>query len=160
MGVFYPVRWRAGEIARIFLSAGEDWGWIGRRGLPGAQGLDLCLGKETMGQDAAAIFHVRAREAIRGFSEAARMSAGHAIWELQRGIRLTMPLSRPMPAVAPGVEELRIRDAAGAFRVFYFCRDVRGVLVFHAFTKKSQRAPKDEIETGRKRLKELLNEIV
>jgi phage-related protein len=88
------------------------------------------------------------------------MSVGHAIWELQRGMKLAMPLSRPMPAVAAGVEELRIRDSAGAFRVFYFVRDARGIVVFHAFVKKSQKTPKDEIETGRKRLKELLDEFI
>jgi phage-related protein len=62
-----------------------------------------------------AVFHVRARQAIRSFPETARLNIGHAIWELQRGMKLTMPLSRPMPAVAPGVQELRIRDDGGAF---------------------------------------------
>jgi phage-related protein len=76
----------------------------------------------------------------------------------QRGIKLTMPLSRPMPTVAPGVEELRIRDATGAYRVFYYLRDSRGVLVFHAFVKKAQKTPAGEIETGKRRLKELLDE--
>jgi phage-related protein len=106
-----------------------------------------------------AILHVRAREAIREFPDSVRMSIGHAIWELQRGIRLAMPLSRPMTAVAPGVEELRIRDAGGAYRVFYYLRGSRGLLVFHAFVKKSQKTPHDEIEVGRRRLKELLYEI-
>jgi hypothetical protein len=32
MGVFYPMRLREGEIARIFLSAGGDLGWMERRG--------------------------------------------------------------------------------------------------------------------------------
>jgi phage-related protein len=106
-----------------------------------------------------AILHIRAREAIREFPDAARLSVGHAIWELQRGMRLGMPLSRPMNAVAPGVEEIRIRDANGAYRVFYYLRNARGVLIFHAFVKKSQKTPQDEIETGRRRLRELLNEI-
>jgi phage-related protein len=105
-----------------------------------------------------AILHLRARQAIREFSDSVRMSVGHAIWELQRGIKLTMPLSRPMPTVAPGVEELRIRDATGAYRVFYYLRDSRGVLVFHAFVKKAQKTPAGEIETGKRRLKELLDE--
>jgi phage-related protein len=86
------------------------------------------------------------------------MSIGHAIWELQRGFGLTMPLSRPMAAIGPGVHELRVRDVSGAYRVFYYVRDVRGILVFHAFAKKSQKTPREEIETGRRRLKEMLNE--
>jgi phage-related protein len=106
-----------------------------------------------------AIFHLRARETIREFPESARANVGQAIWDLQRGVKLAMPTSKPMGSVAPGVEELRIRDATGAYRVFYYLRDIRGVLVFHAFIKKSQKTPKDEIDIGRRRLKELLDEI-
>ena len=57
-----------------------------------------------------------------------------------------------------GVEELRIKDANGAFRVFYFTKLVDRVLIFHAFQKKTRKTPTHEIELGRKRLKELQNE--
>jgi phage-related protein len=107
----------------------------------------------------AAIFHRRASDAIRDFSEEARLEIGQAIWDLQRGIKLKMPLSRAMASIAQGVEEIRIRDATGAYRVFYFLRSSEGVLVFHAFVKKSQKTPKEEIEIGRRRLKEMLYEI-
>lgn len=106
-----------------------------------------------------AVFHPQARAAIRRFPDAARLGLGQAVWDLQRGVRLGMPLSRPMPTVAPGVEELRIRDVGGAFRVFYYLRSVRGVLVFHAFEKKTQKTPQREIATGQRRLKEMLDEI-
>jgi len=106
-----------------------------------------------------AIFHIRAREAIREFPKSVRMSIGKAVWQLQAGLRLTMPLSKPMSEVARGAEELRIRDPSGAYRVFYWFRDARGVLVFHAFVKKSQNTPRQEIEIGRRRLRELLDEI-
>jgi phage-related protein len=69
-----------------------------------------------------------------------------------------MPVSRPMPSVGPGVEELRVRDRSGIFRVFYYTRYANAVLVFHAFVKKTQQTPKHEIELGQKRLKELLYE--
>jgi hypothetical protein len=44
---------------------------------------------------------------------------GKAIFDLQRGERLSMRVSRPMPSVAAGVEELRIRDRSGIYRAFY-----------------------------------------
>jgi len=69
-----------------------------------------------------------------------------------------MPLSRPMSSVAPSVEELRVRDRSGAYRVFYFARLVDSILIFHAFGKKTPRTPPHEIELAQKRLKEMLDE--
>jgi len=74
---------------------------------------------------------------------------------MQLGEQVGMPNSRPMPAVAPGVSELRVRGEDGIFRVFYFTASSLGVLVFHAFVKKTQRTPPLEMELARKRLKEL-----
>lgn len=68
-----------------------------------------------------------------------------------------MPLSRPMPSVAAGVHELRLRGDDGQFRVFYFTASADGILVIHAFAKKTEQTPQPEIETARKRLKELID---
>ena len=73
------------------------------------------------------------------------------------GEMLGMPVARPMPVVAPGVSELRVKSEDGIFRVFYFTATAKGVLVFHAFAKKTQRTPPLEIELAKKRLKELLD---
>jgi phage-related protein len=105
-----------------------------------------------------AIFHVAAREVFRAFPPDVRRSLGKAIWELQQGTQLGMPLSRPMLSVALGVYELRVKDASGAYRAFYYTRSSRGILVFHAFEKKTRQTPESEIRLGRKRLKELLDE--
>ncbi len=105
-----------------------------------------------------AIFHAEARDAIRNFPVTVKRALGKAIWELQKGERLGMPLSRPMPSVGPGVEELRVKDKSGAFRAFYYVRSTEGILVFHAFGKKSRATPVSEIRLGKKRLKELVNE--
>jgi phage-related protein len=71
-----------------------------------------------------------------------------------------MPLSRPIPSIEPGAAELRIRDRTGIYRAFYYVRSTRGILVFHAFVKKTQTTPVRELDLGRKRLKELLHEEV
>jgi phage-related protein len=104
------------------------------------------------------LFHPKAREAIRRFPQDARELVGRALFWLEMGKSLGMPQSRPMRSVAPGVAELRVRDAAGSYRVFYYVVSARGILVFHAFIKKTQRTPAPEIELARKRLKELIDE--
>lgn len=106
------------------------------------------------------IFHSKAREIIQDFPEEVRREIGKAIFDLQKSKRLTMPLSKPITSVASGVEELRIKDRNGIYRVFYFARIEDRVLIFHAFTKKTQKTPQREIELGKKRLKEILNEEI
>ena len=106
----------------------------------------------------AAIFHPAARESIRAFPVDGRKELGKAIYDLQRGETLSMPLSRPMVSVAPGAAELRTRDRAGIYRVFYYVKSVRGILIFHAFQKRDRATPVQEIEIGKKRLREFLNE--
>ena len=86
------------------------------------------------------------------------MRLGKAIFDLQKGETLSMPLSRPMPSVAEGVEELRVRDRTGAYRVFYLAKLADAILIFHAFTKKTQRTASREIALGRRRLKEMIYE--
>jgi phage-related protein len=102
-----------------------------------------------------ALFHPKALETIQSFPKPARHAMGEAILELQKGLRLTMPLSRAMPSIGKGVHELRIRDAAGIYRAFYLLRSDRGVVVFHAFEKRTMKTPPHEIKLGRKRLQEM-----
>ena len=105
-----------------------------------------------------AVFHVKAREVIKTFPPEVRLSLGKAIWEVQKGVAVGMPLSKPMPSVAAGVEELRIKDRTGIYRTFYYTKSERGIVVFHAFVKKTQKTPMLEMELGRRRLKEILRE--
>jgi len=60
--------------------------------------------------------------------------------------------------MAKGVEELRLKDRNGVYRVFYLASFADAVLIFHAFTKKTQKTPLREIDLARKRLKEMLYE--
>ncbi len=56
-----------------------------------------------------ALFHSKAQLAIRGFPEGIRRELGKVIFDLQKGEKISMPLSRPMPSVGAGVEELRVK---------------------------------------------------
>jgi phage-related protein len=101
------------------------------------------------------IFHPKAREALRALPDEMKDEFGQALFLLQQGFKLSVPLSRPLPQVAQGVEELRVRGREGIYRAFYYARSREGVLVFHVFMKKTERTPPLEIELGRKRLKEM-----
>lgn len=103
-------------------------------------------------------FHPKARAVLKGFPEDVRRELGKAIFDLQKGQKLSMPLSRPMPDVAKGVEELRLKDPKGVYRVFYLASFADAVVIFYAFTKKTQRTPLRDIVLARKRLKEMLYE--
>jgi phage-related protein len=62
---------------------------------------------------------------------------------------------KPMPTVGDGVFELRIR-AGGAFRVFYFMKRVEGIVVLHAFQKKSQQTAQLDVSLAAQRLRDYL----
>lgn len=104
------------------------------------------------------VFHPKARDTIRTFPREVRDRLGKALYLLQVGEQPGMPLSRPMPSVAPGASELRLHGEDGRFRAFYFTASAEGILVFHAFAKKTRQTPPAEIRTGRRRLKEMLDE--
>ena len=60
-------------------------------------------------------FRGSALDDLRSFPLSARREAGHQIDQLQNGHEPDD--YKPMTTVGPGVKEIRIRDAAGAFRV-------------------------------------------
>ena len=100
-------------------------------------------------------FHAKALGFIREQSTSIRLQIGEALRDLQRGLTLGMPLSRPMSTVAFGAHELRVKDAASAVRIFYVVKTKDAIWVFHGFTKKSAKTPISEIELGRQRLREV-----
>ena len=124
------------------------------------QSLTGCPSNETIRLLKPAIFHAAALRVIRSFPDEVRRVIGQTILDLQHGALIGMPLSRPMPSVASGVAELRIRERDGSYRVFYYAKSAAGVLILHAFTKKTQQTPGSEIAMARRRLKELLDETV
>jgi phage-related protein len=90
---------------------------------------------------------------LRDFPEEARREAGHQLDRVQRG--LAPDDWKPMPAVGPGVREVRIRDATGAFRVIYTATFAEAVYVLHAFEKKTQATPKRDLDLAATRLRDL-----
>lgn len=91
---------------------------------------------------------------IRSFPESARHDAGNQLRMVQRG---EQPRDfKPMPSIGKGVEEIRVWDESGTFRVIYTARIAGFVYVLHAFQKKSQATSKQDIERARVRYNTLL----
>lgn len=103
------------------------------------------------------IFHPTALEFIRGEDPTIRREIGEALRDLQKGLSLGLPLSRPMSHVASGTHELRVMGKTSSVRVFYFVKLAEAILVFHAFQKRTQKTPKREMALGQQRLKEVLH---
>lgn len=93
-------------------------------------------------------------ESLREFPEDARQDAGYQLDQVQRG---KQPSDfKPMPSVGKGVEELRVWDDSGTYRVIYVARLKEAVYVLHAFQKKTQAASKHDIEIAKNRYAELM----
>jgi len=54
---------------------------------------------------------------------------------------------------------IRIRDAAGAFRVLYVAKFDEAVYVLHCFQKKTQRTSKADLNLAALRYRDLLKEL-
>jgi phage-related protein len=92
-------------------------------------------------------------DCLRAFPDGARRDAGFQLDRVQRG--LEPDDWKPMTAIGPGVREIRVRDASGAFRVIYVASFSEAVYVLHAFQKKTQRTPQRDLKLAQMRLKEL-----
>lgn len=93
-------------------------------------------------------------KALREFPTDARHNAGYQLERLQGG--KTPDDFKPMPAIGKGVEEIRIWDDSGTFRVVYTARLEDAVYVLHAFQKKTQATSKRDIDTARQRFVQLM----
>jgi phage-related protein len=95
-------------------------------------------------------------QCVRDFPVDARHDAGYQLDKVQRGLQPDD--FRPMPTIGRGVEEIRIRDDAGTFRVIYTARLADAVFVLHAFQKKTQRTSQRDIEMGKARFREMMKD--
>jgi len=101
-------------------------------------------------------FHSAVAQALERLDVGTSASLADLFVLLAAGESLGMPVSRPMPSVAHGAHELRIRDRSGKLRIFYYTKHREAILVFHMFRKKTRQTPRSEIKTAQRRLKEML----
>ncbi len=86
------------------------------------------------------------------FSKAARLETGFLLRQLQSGIKLSSPHSRPMPSIGARCHELRINDENKTWRIVYRIDD-DAIIILDVFEKKSQTTPKKVIVNCKRRLK-------
>ncbi len=85
-------------------------------------------------------------------SREARVEAGFLLRQLQEGVQLSLPHSRPMPSIGKRCHELRIQDDDVTWRIVYRI-DQDAIVIFEIFAKKTNKTPKKVIEVCKKRLR-------
>jgi phage-related protein len=96
--------------------------------------------------------------------------AGHELDQVQHG--RDPDDWKPMPSVGPGAREIRVREAAGAFRVVYvaklastiyvlhcFHKLASTIYVLHCFQKKTRATRKSDLDLAQSRYRDLLTEL-
>jgi phage-related protein len=85
------------------------------------------------------------------FGAGARVQAGFLLRRLQRGERLAMPESRPMPGTGPACHELRLRDGKVNWRIMcHVAADA--IVILEVLVKKTATTPGHVFDECRTRL--------
>ncbi len=87
------------------------------------------------------------------FSKDARLEAGVLLRQLQLGVSLGLPHSRPMPAVGARCHELRVNDSQATWRILYRL-DGDAIVILDVFSKKTARTPKGVLDNCKRRLRD------
>lgn len=88
-------------------------------------------------------------EDLRAFPEGSRRHAGYQLHRIQAGLEAED--WRAMTEIGPGTAEIRLRDGAGAWRVFYVARFDEAIYILHCFNKKSQHTSGKDKAIGKAR---------
>jgi phage-related protein len=94
---------------------------------------------------------------LREFPEDARHDVGYQLDKVQRGHQPDD--FKPMPSIGRGVEEIRVWDESGAYRVDYTARHAEAVYVLHAFQKKTQATAQRDVDVAKARYNELMRGV-
>lgn len=94
-------------------------------------------------------------EFLLALTATTQLEVADAIVLLESGRILSMPLSRNLSSIRPGLHELRFRDKAGQIRVFYFLKKGEAIYLVHACRKKTQEIPSKELNIVLKRIREI-----
>ena len=102
-------------------------------------------------------FRGSALDDLRAFPNTARRDAGFQPDQVQRG--RSPDDWKPMPTIGSGVNEIRIRETSGAYRVIYVAKFADTVYVLHCFHKKTQKTSRPDLTLAESRYRELVEEL-
>jgi phage-related protein len=92
---------------------------------------------------------------IRDFPLEARRKAGHQLNRVQHGHD---PEDwKPMPTVGLSVREIRIHEH-GEYRVLYLAKFADAIYVLHAFSKKTRKTAKSDLDLASGRFRAVIEE--
>jgi phage-related protein len=86
------------------------------------------------------------------FTQTARIEAGNLLRDVQNGLSIGMPRSRPMPSIGARCHELRVRDEDQNWRIIYRI-DPDHVIVVDVFAKTTEQTPRHLIDACKARLR-------
>jgi phage-related protein len=89
------------------------------------------------------------------FPRDARRRAGFELGKVQAG--LDPEDWKPFDSVGAGTREIRIRDAAGVYRVMYVAKFEEAIYVLHCFQKKTQETGKHDKDIAEARYRAVVN---
>ncbi|MBR1375073.1 MAG: type II toxin-antitoxin system RelE/ParE family toxin [Cardiobacteriaceae bacterium] len=92
---------------------------------------------------------------LRDFPQNARLQAGYSLHLIQNGKRANDEKS--FSTIGKAVNEIRVRDSDGTFRVIYTAKFADAIYVLHAFQKKTQKTHKSDIELAKQRYNWLIS---
>lgn len=86
------------------------------------------------------------------FSSNAQIEAGYLLRQVQKGLKLSLPQSRPMASIGTRCHELRINDENFKWRIIYRIY-TDAILILEVFEKKTNKTPKSIIDICKQRIK-------
>jgi len=99
------------------------------------------------------------KDVAHGFPKGARLKLGKELTRVQMGLQPRD--GKWLTSVGQGIQELRITEGRGAFRVIYVAVFKEAVYVLHAFQKKSKAGiatPREELDLVGRRYRDLVRE--
>jgi phage-related protein len=93
------------------------------------------------------------KKILSAYSFALRKRIGFALEFVQKGDE--PPNWKPMPSIGQGVNEIRVRDEFGIYRVIYIAKIKDAIYILNIFQKKTQKTEQHDLELAKTRLKSL-----
>jgi len=93
---------------------------------------------------------------IGAFTNKSKQRVARLLDMLAEGLELQPNDFKYMGTIGTGVYELRVKADKQNYRVFYVAKFEEAIYVLHAFVKKTQETPQQDIDKGKERYSALL----